>query len=188
MKDARGCAATTMTPKERNGTLSKITSGTGNHGPVHAVSVSVAHAQSTAPTISTVAITSSPGTDNTYATGDTITVSLTFSEAVTVTRPTGRRTSRSISAGGPALRLLLRRREQRHGADPVQLHSPGALAPGHQRGVGGCQQLERSTAGPSRPPTTPPTPPSPTRPCPSPITRSPPAANSWWGWRRSASR
>ena len=46
--------------------------------------VSVAHAQSTAPTISTVAITSSPGSDNTYATDDTITVSLTFSEAVTV--------------------------------------------------------------------------------------------------------
>ena len=43
------------------------------------------HAQSTAPTISTVAITSSPGTNNTYATGDTITVSVTFSEAVTVT-------------------------------------------------------------------------------------------------------
>ena len=45
---------------------------------------SVAHAQSTAPTISTVAITSSPGSDNTYVTGDIITVSLTFSEAVTV--------------------------------------------------------------------------------------------------------
>ena len=48
-------------------------------------SVTVAHAQSTAPTISTVAITSNPGTNNTYATGDTITVSLTFSDAVTVT-------------------------------------------------------------------------------------------------------
>ena len=47
--------------------------------------VSVAHAQSTAPTISTVAVTSSPGTNNTYATGNTITVSVTFSEAVTVT-------------------------------------------------------------------------------------------------------
>ena len=47
--------------------------------------VSVAHAQSTAPTISTVAITSNPGTNNTYATGNTITVSVTFSEAVTVT-------------------------------------------------------------------------------------------------------
>ena len=44
--------------------------------------VSVVHA---AATVSTVAITSSPGTDNNYATGDTITVSLTFSEAVTVT-------------------------------------------------------------------------------------------------------
>ena len=43
--------------------------------------VFVAHAQS----ISTVAITSSPGTNNTYATGDIITVSVTFSEAVTVT-------------------------------------------------------------------------------------------------------
>ena len=46
---------------------------------------SVAHAQSTAPTVSTVAITSSPGTDNTYATGDTITATLTFSEAVSIT-------------------------------------------------------------------------------------------------------
>ena len=45
----------------------------------------VAHAQATTPTVSSVAITSSPGMDNTYATGDTITVSLTFSEAVTVT-------------------------------------------------------------------------------------------------------
>ena len=43
--------------------------------------VSVVHA---AATVSTVAITSNPGTDNNYATGDTITVSLTFSEAVTV--------------------------------------------------------------------------------------------------------
>ena len=45
----------------------------------------VAHAQATTPTVSSVAITSSPGTDNTYATGDTITVSVTFGEAVTVT-------------------------------------------------------------------------------------------------------
>ena len=44
--------------------------------------VSVAQAQAT---VSSVSITSSPGMDNTYATGDTITVSLTFSEAVTVT-------------------------------------------------------------------------------------------------------
>ena len=47
---------------------------------------SVAHAQTTTtPTVSSVAITSSPSTDNTYATGNTVTVSLTFSEAVTVT-------------------------------------------------------------------------------------------------------
>ena len=46
---------------------------------------SVAHGQSTIPSVSSVSITSSPGMDNTYATGDTITVSLTFSEAVTVT-------------------------------------------------------------------------------------------------------
>ena len=49
------------------------------------VSVSVAHAQTTTPTVSTVAITSNPGTDETYALGDTIEVGLTFSEAVTVT-------------------------------------------------------------------------------------------------------
>ena len=46
---------------------------------------SVAHAQTTTPTVSTVAITSNPGTNNTYAAGDAITVSVTFSEAVTVT-------------------------------------------------------------------------------------------------------
>ena len=43
-----------------------------------------AGAQSTAPTFSTVAITSNPGMDETYATGDIITVAVTFSEAVTV--------------------------------------------------------------------------------------------------------
>ena len=48
-------------------------------------SLDYAGAQATTPTVSTVAITSSPGTDNTYALGDTITVSLTFSEAVAVT-------------------------------------------------------------------------------------------------------
>ena len=46
---------------------------------------SVAHAQATTPTVSTVSITSNPGADNTYPAGDTITVGLTFSEAVTVT-------------------------------------------------------------------------------------------------------
>ena len=45
---------------------------------------SVAQAQGAAPTVSTVTITSDPGTDDTYATGDTITVTVTFSEAVTV--------------------------------------------------------------------------------------------------------
>ena len=45
----------------------------------------VAQAQATAPTVSTIAITSDPGTDNTYTTLDEITVSVTFSEAVTVT-------------------------------------------------------------------------------------------------------
>ena len=48
-------------------------------------SVSVVHAQATAPTVSTVAVTSDPGTDDTYALGDTIEVGLTFDEAVTVT-------------------------------------------------------------------------------------------------------
>ena len=44
------------------------------------------HGQTTTtPTVSSVSITSNPGADNTYATGDTITVSLTFSEALTVT-------------------------------------------------------------------------------------------------------
>ena len=46
------------------------------------VLVSVVHAEAA---VSSVAITSNPGTDNNYARGDTITVTLTFSEAVTVT-------------------------------------------------------------------------------------------------------
>ena len=50
---------------------------------------SVAHAQSTAPTVSSVAITSNPGSDGTYGTGDIITVSVTFSEAVTVDTTNG---------------------------------------------------------------------------------------------------
>ena len=54
-----------------------------------AVSVSVAQAQATTPTVSTVAVTSNPGTDNTYATGDKIEVTVTFSEAVTVSTADG---------------------------------------------------------------------------------------------------
>ena len=70
-------------------------------GVLLAQSAGVAHAQSTAPTISTVAITSNPGSDNTYATGDTITVSLTFSEAVTVDT-TGGTPSVRLNIGGRA--------------------------------------------------------------------------------------
>ena len=44
-------------------------------------SVSVAHAQTTTPTVSTVAVTSDPGTDDTYALGDTIEVGLTLEGA-----------------------------------------------------------------------------------------------------------
>ena len=51
--------------------------------------VSVAHAQSMDPTVSTIAITSDPGMDNTYTTLDTITVGVTFSEAVTVDTTNG---------------------------------------------------------------------------------------------------
>ena len=47
---------------------------------------SVAQAQTpTTPTVSTISVTSNPGTDNTYTTLDVITVTVTFSEAVTVT-------------------------------------------------------------------------------------------------------
>ena len=48
-----------------------------------------------------MAITSSPGSDNTYATSDTITVSLTFSEAVTVDTTDGTPYVR-LSIGGGA--------------------------------------------------------------------------------------
>ena len=53
-------------------------------------SVSVAHAQTPpTPTVSTISVTSNPGTDNTYATGDKIEVTVTFSEAVTVSTTDG---------------------------------------------------------------------------------------------------
>ena len=55
--------------------------------------------QSTAPTILSVAITSNPGTDGTYNTDDIITVSVTFSEPVTVER------SPDASYGRPYVRL-----------------------------------------------------------------------------------
>ena len=71
-----------------------------------AVSVSVAHAQTpTIPTVSTIAVTSNPGTDNTYATGDKIEVTVTFSEAVTVSTADG--TPRlGIDIGGQPRNIL----------------------------------------------------------------------------------
>ena len=107
-------------------------------GVLLAQSAGVAYAQSTAPTISTVAITSNPGTDNTYATGDTITVSLTFSEAVTVDTTDGTPYVRLTSAGGPAT-------PPTPATGAAQLCSRSATpsrGPGLQRGVGGCQQPE----------------------------------------------
>ena len=84
MKDVRGCAATPYDFMQRKRALSKLLLILAVMA-LFAVSANVANAQSpTTPTISTVAITSNPGSDNTYATGDIITVSLTFSEAVTV--------------------------------------------------------------------------------------------------------
>ncbi len=70
-----------------------------------AVSVSVAHAQATTPTVSTIAVTSNPGTDNTYATGDTIEVTVTFSEAVTVSTADGA-PRLSIDIGGQPRNIL----------------------------------------------------------------------------------
>ena len=46
--------------------------------------VSMAHAQSTTPTVSTVAVTSDPSIDGSYAIGEAIEATLTVSEAVTV--------------------------------------------------------------------------------------------------------
>ena len=70
-----------------------------------AASVSVAHAQATTPTVSTVAVTSNPGTDNTYATADKIEVTVTFSEAVTVSTTDG--TPRlGIDIGGQPRNIL----------------------------------------------------------------------------------
>ena len=68
-------------------------------------SVSVAQAQTTTPTVSTTAVTSNPGTDNTYATSDKIEVTVTFSEAVTVSTTDG--TPRlGIDIGGQPRNIL----------------------------------------------------------------------------------
>ena len=81
-----------------------------------AVPASVAHAQTppTTPTVSTVAVTSNPGTDNTYTTLDVITVTVTFSEAVTATGTPqltldiggAQRTADYMGAGTSTSRLL----------------------------------------------------------------------------------
>ena len=62
-----------------------------------AAAAPAAHAQTppSTPTVSTVAVTSDPGSDSTYATGDKIEVTVTFSEAVTV----------STSGGTPRLTI-----------------------------------------------------------------------------------
>ena len=67
---------------------------------------SVAVAQTpTTPTVSTISVTSNPGTDNTYATGDKIEVTVTFSEAVTVSTTDG--TPRlAIDIGGQPRNIL----------------------------------------------------------------------------------
>ena len=56
-----------------------------------AVPASVANAQTpaTTPAVSSVAVTSNPGTDNTYTAGDKIEITVTFSEAVTVSTTDG---------------------------------------------------------------------------------------------------
>ena len=75
--------------KNSKESYAQISPNNGNHGPGLGPHVRGSHAQSTAPTISSVAITSNPGTDNTYAAGDTITATLTFSEAVSVDTANG---------------------------------------------------------------------------------------------------
>ena len=71
-----------------------------------AVAVAVAQAQTpTTPTVSTISVTSNPGTDNTYATGDKIEVTVTFSEGVTVSTADG--TPRlAIDIGGQPRNIL----------------------------------------------------------------------------------
>ena len=80
---------------------------------------SVAQAQTpTTPTVSTIAVTSNPGTDNTYTTLDVITVTVTFSEAVTVTG-TPRIT---LDIGGTEQTVDYSGAGPRHGPTAVQLH------------------------------------------------------------------
>ena len=84
-------------------------------------SVTMAHAQATTPAVETVAVTSDPGTDDTYALGDTIEVGLTFDEAVTVTGDSlsPHRRGRDEPAGRLPQRLY------RDHAAPLPLHRAG---------------------------------------------------------------
>ena len=54
------------------------------------------------PTVSTIVVTSGPGADNSYATGDKIEARVTFNETVTSQRRTGPRAWPSTSADSPA--------------------------------------------------------------------------------------
>ena len=83
-------------------------------------SVTVAYAQGTTPTVSSVDVTSDPGIDGGYAIGDTIEVALTFSEAVTV-------------VGTPTISLDI------GGASATAEYSGAGTAPG-----GAAVQLHRS--------------------------------------------
>ena len=83
-------------------------------------SVSVAHAQTTTPAVDIVTVTSDPGTDDTYALGDTIEVGLTFDEAVTVTGDP----YLLIDVGGTNRRAELPQRDRRRAA-PIPIHRAG---------------------------------------------------------------
>jgi hypothetical protein len=83
--DTDGLAITANTLDLNSGTIRDIA---GNNATLThaAVATQSAHkVDTTAPTITSVSYTSNAGTDNTYKTGDIVSVSVTFSETVTVT-------------------------------------------------------------------------------------------------------
>ena len=65
----------------------------GNHSTLVVTGITVINAVPVSPAVSSVALTSAPGADNTYAIGDSVTATVTFDAAVDIT-------------GSPQLELL----------------------------------------------------------------------------------
>ena len=107
--------------------------GSGSASPVLASPPGGGEAQSTTPTVSSIAITSDPGADKTYIRGENVEITLTFSEAVTVAGGTPTLLIRiqpnnrfvSYNRGSGTTRLVFAYTVQSGDVGGVYIHSSG---------------------------------------------------------------